>query len=104
MNRSGTCVATARAVEATEIDASRKIADVVSDHEETSVVFHRFGLAPARFGHMTIAEACAHRGVDCVALLQELTHVIEESAPFEHGAFEWNGLTNLIRISPSSRP
>lgn len=63
-------------------------------------MFMRAGLPPDEVGAMSVAAACAARGVDRAGLEHELVHAIEESAPFSHGAFEWDVRRDQVELSP----
>jgi signal transduction histidine kinase len=83
------------------LDVSQTIAEIIREHDETRPVFLRHGLASDEVISRSLAEVCAERGLDPAALERELLHVIEESEPFDHGGFEWDAKTGVVRISSS---
>jgi signal transduction histidine kinase/PAS domain-containing protein len=84
-----------------DVAPSRTIAEIVHRHEETRSVFVRHGLSLDAIAAKTLAEVSAEYSLDPAALERELLNAIDESAPFDHGGFEWNVKTNLVRVSSS---
>src|ERR1044071_9569870 len=83
------------------VDASPTIAEIVREHEETRSVLLRHGLVLDEIAARTLSEVAAEHGLDPAAFQRELLHVIEESEPFDHGGFEWDAETGVVRVSAS---
>lgn len=83
------------------VDASRTIAEIIREHEETRPVFLRHGLALDKIAARTLAEVTAEHGLDLAVVERELVHAIEESEPFDHGGFEWDAAASVVRVSAS---
>lgn len=83
------------------VDASQTIAEIVREHEETRSVFLRHGLMRDGIASRTLAEVAAEHDLVPAALARELVHAIEESAPFDHGGFEWEAAAGVVQVSAS---
>jgi signal transduction histidine kinase/PAS domain-containing protein len=88
-------------VENVVVEASQTIAEIVRRHEETRSVFLRYGLVLREIEAQSLAEVCVEHGLDLAAFERELVHAIEESAPFDHGGFEWDATAGVVRVSSS---
>ncbi len=62
-------------------------------------MFLRHGLALDEISSRSLAEVAAEHGLDPASLERELVHAIEESEPFDHGGFEWEAASGVVRVS-----
>lgn len=80
-------------------DASKTIAEIIREHDETRAVFLRHGLALDEIAARSLVDVCTEHGLDPAAFERELLQAIEESEPFDHGGFEWDAEAGAVRIS-----
>jgi regulator of cell morphogenesis and NO signaling len=83
--------------------AQSPIGNLVARHPATSRVFRRYKLDFCCGGGKTVADACAARGLDAAAVVEELRCVVEHGAgggPDEEAAPDWmhEDLAALVRF------
>lgn len=74
------------------LDSRETLANVVLAHAECATVFSKHKLDYCCRGNVSVDDACAARGLDRNALLDELESAIEQNARRGRDAVEWRAL------------